>query len=141
MADDMVFVDREGGVRAFPDEVDVSPASAAWFPELGLDGVPDPGWPKHRVRIEERLGCRVAMLATPAALVSPAPGAADASALSREPEGAVLLDLAPNVLLTERESSQAHLDALGALVRSAPAHRLSTGRDFDALPARLAELL
>jgi hypothetical protein len=142
MADDMVFMDRDLQVRAFPDEVDLSPRSASWFPALGeLGGTPPDGWPKHRVRIEDVLGCDVRMSATPAALAFPAPGASERSVLEPADPGRALLALAPNVLLPEPESTQAHLDVLGELARRTPAHELVTGRDFSALAARLAQLL
>ena len=51
-----------------------------------------------------------------------------------------LLELAPNVLLTDPASSQRHLDALGALVRASRCFRLSAGRDFDRLTALVREL-
>ena len=52
-----------------------------------------------------------------------------------------LLELAPNVLLTEPRSSQAHLDVLAALVRETACYRLETGRDFHVLPTLLRNLL
>jgi hypothetical protein len=52
-----------------------------------------------------------------------------------------LLELVPNVLLTEAKSCRAHLDALGKLVKSTPCYRLETGRDFDQLSVRFRELL
>ena len=55
-------------------------------------------------------------------------------------KGEALLELLPNVLLTEARSSQAHVDALGALVAACPAYRLATGRDFNALPVLLEDL-
>jgi hypothetical protein len=52
-----------------------------------------------------------------------------------------LLELAPNVLLTDLSSSQAHLDALTRLARQCACFRLYTGQDFDALPGRLGALV
>jgi hypothetical protein len=52
-----------------------------------------------------------------------------------------LLELAPNVLLTEMRSSQAHLDALADLVGASACYRLETGRDFAALATSLSHLL
>ena len=51
-----------------------------------------------------------------------------------------LLDLVPNVLLTEPAASQAHLDALGDLVGSVPCHRLFAGRDLGHLAALVGAL-
>jgi hypothetical protein len=143
LADDMVFLAREeGGLRVygFPDEVDLSPRSIAWFPALTPSGDPGDGWPKHRVRLQDTGWDHVAG-GTPGAIAFPAPGPGEASELSPVPEGEALLGLAPNVLLTEPAGSQAHLDALAELVRDLPAYRLATGRDFDVLPGRLAALL
>lgn len=145
MSDDLVLLSRAGGrVRAlaFPDEVDVTDETASWFPELaGLATEDRAGWPKHRIRTEERLGVAAVTAATPAALAFPSPGGAGTSALVPLAPGEALLELVPNVLLTDPAASQAHLDALAELVRVAHAHRLSAGRDFDLLPARLGPLL
>ena len=46
--------------------------------------------------------------------------------------GSRVARLVPNVLLTDAASSQAHLDALGHLVRRLPAFRLATGTDLEA---------
>jgi hypothetical protein len=52
-----------------------------------------------------------------------------------------LLELAPNVLLTQPSASQAHLDALAGLARQTRCVRLHTGRDFDALVRMLDKLI
>jgi hypothetical protein len=52
-----------------------------------------------------------------------------------------LLELAPNVLLTEPSSSQRHLGALGSLVRAGRCFRVTTGRDFDQVAATIRQLL
>jgi hypothetical protein len=145
LADDMVFLARDGEdlrVLGFPDEVDVSPRSASWFPELrAAAGPPAGGWPKHRVRLDEALGARVGASGAPSAIAFPSPAAAEVSTLEPLAPDAALLELAPNVLLTHEPSSQAHLDALALLVARARAHRLATGRDFDAVASLLAGLL
>jgi hypothetical protein len=143
LADDMVFLASSGAglrVHGFPDEVDLSPRSIGWFPALTPSAGPGDGWPKHRVRLEDT-GWEHVAGGTPGAIAFPAPAAGETSGISPVAEGEALLELAPNVLLTEPASSQAHLDALAALVRDVPAHRLATGRDFEALPGRLAALL
>jgi hypothetical protein len=147
LGDDMVFLTSEpDGVvaRAFADEVDLTPRSAAFFGELAPHigpGPPPPGWPKHRVRAEEVYGCAVPTACRPALLLFPA--VADAPRTRVEPldADAALLALAPNVLLTEPRAAQAHLDALGDLVRQARCLRMATGRDLDRLPALVGELL
>jgi hypothetical protein len=140
LADDMVFVSGGGTSRThgFPDETDVSDETAGFFPELRhLVGHGPEGWPKHRIRAEEVFATTLAPSCTPAALVFPQRAAVTQSRLEPLPPEQALLELAPNVLLTDPVASQAHLDALGTLARTTPAHRLSAGRDFD----RIAELL
>ena len=56
-------------------------------------------------------------------------------------ETEALLELAPNVLLTAPARGGAHLAALGRLVHGCTCHRLATGRDLEALPALLLDLL
>jgi hypothetical protein len=129
-------------VHAFPDEADVSDRTAGWFPELAaLVGHTPAGWPKHRVRIEDTFAAPVALVAEPALVVLPRIGERPESAIEPADPSEALLELAPNVLLTEQASSQAHLDALGALVRSSRCYRMTTGRDFDRIAARLRSLL
>ena len=53
------------------------------------------------------------------------------------PSRSLACSLVCNVLRTEPRSSQAHLDALAALVNSAPCYSLQTGRDFASLPTLL----
>jgi hypothetical protein len=137
LADDMVFIAGDR-VHGFPDEADVSDATARWFPELAaLDGRTPEGWPKHRVRLEDVFGVPVAMTATPAAIVLPEIADVEVSTLEPVPAEVALVALAPNVLLTEPAAAQQHLDALGELVRRTPCQRLVAGRDFDHIAALL----
>jgi gluconate kinase len=141
LADDMVFL-AGGRVHPFPDEVDVSDTTAGWFPELGpLADRDRAGWPKHRVRLEDALGARVAQACDPGALVFPAIAAAERSSLRPLEPDEALLELAPNVLLTEPAASQAHLDALAGLVRASRCYRLDTGRDFGRVAGLLRDLV
>lgn len=144
LADDMVFLSGEGSslrVHAFPDEADVTDVTAGFFPEVdALKGGAAPGWPKRSVKPEALPGAGLGRVCEPRALVFPRVGAGSASRLETLVPAEALLELAPNVLLTERESSQAHLDALGQLVRSVPSYRLSTARDFDRVAALIAAL-
>ena len=55
--------------------------------------------------------------------------------------GEALLELAPNVLLTEPRSSQAHLDALAELVAASECFRLATGTDLEEAARRVGGLL
>jgi len=143
MGDDMVFLEsRPDGLRvlAFPDEVDVTETTAAFFPELH-DLRRRPSWPKSQLRVDERYGTETVLEAAPGALVLCRVAEAEVSELMPVSSDEALLELAPNVLLTEPESSQAHLDALGELVRASACYRLEAGRDLEALPALLRGLL
>jgi hypothetical protein len=55
--------------------------------------------------------------------------------------GEALLELAPNVLLTEARSSQAHLDVLAELVERSDCYRLATGTDLQGAVELLGALL
>ena len=141
LADDMIFLSGAGeDVRAlaFPDEIDVTDRTAGFFPELRhvVGRTPD-GWPKHRVRHEDAFGAGIATDCHPGLLVFPSIGGDGPSVLERLEPHAALLELAPNVLLTEAASSQQHLDALAALTSASRCYRLTAGRDFE----RVADLL
>ena len=146
MSDDMVFlICRPEGVRvlAFPEEVDVSDLTAGFFPELGflLSAPKRRGWRKRQIHPIQVYGAKVAPEARPAAIVIPRIAEAERSVVTRMNPDEALLEMAPNVLLTEANSCRAHLDALRVLVTSTPCYRLETGRDFDQLSVRFRELL
>jgi hypothetical protein len=146
MSDDMVFlVDGPDGFRvlAFPEAVDVSDQTTAFFPELSflLHSPKRRGWRKRQIHPAQVYGAKVVPEARPAAVVIPRISEAPTSVVTRMDPDEALLELVPNVLLTEPNSCRAHLDALGQLVKSTPCYRLETGRDFDQLPIRFRELL
>jgi hypothetical protein len=128
LSDDTVFLtrDEEGVVASgFPDEIDVTEGTVSMFAELRhLDGLPlAPGRDKHGFRVEEVFGVtplsRCRPLAPPEALV----------------------ELMPNVLVTEPVATQAHMDMLGELVRTVPGYRFRPGRDPSAAAACIASLV
>ncbi|MEA2602876.1 MAG: hypothetical protein QOF89_3868 [Acidobacteriota bacterium] len=146
LGDDTLFL-RQGPdgieVLAFPDEFDLTDETVAFFPELRplLDsGRPD-GWRKRQVRPERTLGAGVVWQAAPALLVFPQVAGVPESRLVPMDRGEALLELAPNVLLTEPRSAQAHLDALAELVERSECWRLATGTDLDEAVRRVTELL
>ena len=146
MSDDMVFlIDRPDGFQAlaFPEEVDVSDQTASFFPELNflLRAPKRCGWRKRQIHPIQIYGAKVASEARPAAVVIPRIAEAETSVFTRMDPDEALLEMVPNVLLTEASSCQAHLDALRELVSSTPCYRLETGRDFDQLSVRFRELL
>jgi hypothetical protein len=146
LGDDTLFLaPGPAGLRlvGFPDEIDVTDETIGLFPELaGLLAVPplQPG-AKRQVRGEDTYAATVVAECRPAALVLPRVAHTERSTLRPISPAEALLELAPNVLLTDAAASQAHLDALAALARAGPCYRLETGRDLDSLPRRIQELL
>lgn len=142
LSDDLVLL-RGRSVDGLPDELDVTPSTAPFFPELGdLAGAsPEPGWRKHRVDARERFGCALARPAAPAVLLFPEVAPSGTTALEQVGPEEAVLELAPNVLLTEPVSSQAHLDALAELVEGSRTYRIRVGTDWDVLAALVRELV
>ncbi|MGH2411874.1 MAG: hypothetical protein ACRDGS_16155, partial [Chloroflexota bacterium] len=146
LGDDMLFLTpaRDGPmVRAFPEPIDLTDPTIDLFPELAdLADVPRlPGWPKRQLHLSDRYGTRIAWNCRPAALVFPRVAYRACSMLTPMDRDEALLELVPNVLLTETRATQAHLDALALLVGQCACYRLETGRDLDALPSLLQPLL
>lgn len=147
LSDDMVFLlSRSAGppaVVGFPDEVDVGAGTVQLLPDVAAHLRP-PAVPerlKSPLLVEDAFGAAPVRAGTAAAAFFPRVGGHTASRLERLDPGAALVELAPNVLLTEASASQAHLDALAGLVRTTPCWRLETGQDFADLSGRLHELL
>jgi hypothetical protein len=148
LGDDMLFLSRsDAGLRvhAFPDEVDVTETTIGFFPELHdlARQAARRGWPKRTFRPEAFFRMPVAGVdTTPVALVFPRI-AAGAVRSRLEPLSAedALLDLLPNVLLTEPSAIAGHVEVLEQLTRETACYRLWTARDFDTLPALLGQLL
>jgi hypothetical protein len=146
LGDDMLFLSTDGarvGVRGFPDQVDVTDSTVRFFPELQpmLECPRPDGWPKRSFRIEAIYGESIVSSCIPAAIVFPRVANADNSTLTPMRPDEALLELAPNVLLTEPRACQAHLHALARLTMETPCYRLWTGRDFDAIPAIVGALV
>lgn len=132
LGDDTLFL-RQSRVLAFPDEFDLTDETVSFFPELVpllAGGRPD-GWRKRQVRVEREYGSEVVWDCEPAFLVFPRVAGVPESALTQMDPGEALLELAPNVLLTEPVSSQTHLDALAELVERCRCYRLATGTDLE----------
>jgi len=146
LGDDMLFLVGAGeGLRAqaFPEPVDLTDDSVRLFPDL-VDLLKDdkqPGWPKRQLRAEDRFGADIVWQCRPVALVFPRVAHRARSTLVPMDRGEALLEIIPNILLTESASSQRHLDALGQLVSSCACYRLETGTDLGELAMRLARLL
>jgi hypothetical protein len=147
IGDDMTFlVEREGtvGIRAFPDESDLTDESARLIPGLEYlaAGEMPLGWPKRRVRLERAFGAEIAWRSDPAVILFPQVVASSATTSAEHmSEDEALLELAPNVLLTDVAASQRHLNVLATLVERTPCYRLTLGRDLDAAVAEVRRLL
>jgi len=146
LGDDMLFLKRnEDGLRmlAFPDEIDITDETAAFFPELGnLREMPkSQGWPKHQVPATRHFDVKTVWACRPAAIVFPRVAGTAQSVLTPIDSDEALMELAPNVLLTTTTESQAHLDALAELVETCQCYRLETGLDLTNLPTILGSLL
>lgn len=139
LADDMVFL-SDHTVLGFPDEVDVSEDTAALFPGIGpaLHRPAAGDRAKRPLLIEDAFDDPPVRSGRAAAIVLPHVGAGEESRLTPVGPDEALVALAPNVLLTDVAASQAHLDALAALVRSTPCFALATGRDFRRVSQLLA---
>ncbi|MCC2667749.1 MAG: hypothetical protein K0Q72_220 [Armatimonadetes bacterium] len=139
MGDDQVFLCPEDGrilFRAFPDEIDVTENTARMFPELApvLEASTRPDWPKRQVRVPETYGTGYVFECEPAAVVLPRIAHADQTRVEPLGRDEAFFELVSHVAFTHTEASQAHVDAIGALLRQVPCYRMHTGRDFDALP-------
>ena len=145
LGDDTLFLaSRPGGLKilAFPDEFDLTDQTVAFFPELAplLDAGRPSGWRKRQIRAERQYGAEIVWECEPALLVFPRVAGVPESELTPMPPDEALLELAPNVLLTEPASSQAHFDALAELVERSDCWRLATGTDLEGAVRLLEEL-
>ena len=141
LADDTLFLSTSKGLRAlaFPDEFDITPQTAAFFPELRrLEQASLPIWREKRpICAGEVYQTEPCWECKPAIMVFPRPARSRESTLAPMPKDQALLELVCNVLRTDPRSAQAHLDALAALVKQCRCYRLQTGRDFDKLAVML----
>jgi len=141
LGDDTVFLSSRGGgeawrVLAFPDEVDVTPRTLAFFPELSrvMSGEGSKYRQKRPLNACGLYGIAPTWECEPRMLVFPQPGVCECSELTPLGRDEALVQLASNVLRTAPAASQLHLDALAGVVRQCACFRLKTGRDFAALP-------
>ncbi len=146
LGEDTLFLTagRDGlSVLGFPDEADVTDQTANLFPELWERMAPpeSPRRTKQRVRAEDLYEAAITWVCKPAVVVFPRIAHTQTSVLTPMAPDEALLELVPNVLLTEAHSSQAHLDILGMLATESRCYRLETGRDFDSLPALLSSVM
>jgi len=146
LTDDMVFL-RQGSdgvvARGLVEDVDVSDQTIRFFPELDflLKSSKNDGFPKTPVRAEEVYATRVVLEAHPKAIVLPRISGKETSVIRQIGSDEALLEIVPNVLLTETRACQGHLAVLAELVKQTACYRLDTGQDFDRIPVLLRGLL
>lgn len=144
LGDDTLFLRGGPGLKilAFPDEFDLTDQTVAFFPELAplLEADRPEGWRKRQLRAERTYDTGVVWECEPGLLVFPQVAGVRESRLSPMPKDEALLELAPNVLLTDPSSSQAHFDALAELVERSDCWRMETGTDLDEAVRRLEAL-
>src|SRR5262249_20166770 len=128
---------------AFPDELDISRHTAAFFPELaGLAHTPPPGdRPKHGIFVDEVYSTKVVARCVPSLLVLPRIADVPVSTLLETDAEEIFVELVHNVLVTHTAVAKGHLDAIAALIRQVRCYRLETGRDLDAIALQLRELI
>jgi hypothetical protein len=146
LSDDTVFLKTQGGATSawgFSDKIDCSDDTAAMFGELRhLVGEPTMvGRGKHPVDVEEVFGVLPVPVCRPHALVMPTISGERRSVLRAVSASYALRELVPNVLLTQRAATQAHLDMLAGLVSEVPCYSLSTGTDIVFASRCLQEIL
>lgn len=146
MSDDMLFLTQHGTqvqVLGFPDEVDLTDQTIELFPELHhmLEQSHREGRHKRQLIADDMYNVEIIRVCQPAALVFPNVANASRSLIRSIDPAEALIQLAPNVLLSQAQSSQAHLDMLATLVRGCPCYVLETGRDFDHIPQLLAHVV
>jgi hypothetical protein len=146
LTDDMVFLTRQAGTTSawgLSDEIDCSDDTAGMFAELRhLVGEPTlAGRDKHPVDVEAAFGVLPVPVCRPHALVLPAISGERRSVLKAVSVPHALRELVPNVLLTQRAATQAHLDMLAELVREVPCYSLATGTDLSSASRCLQEIL
>lgn len=143
LSDDVVFLEHElpGAVGAlgFPDAVGVTEQTAERFAAFRplLDEPPAPGFPKRLRRIEDLLGAPAVSECVPAALVFPQVLRDQPSRIASLDPQEALIRLVPDVLMTEPGATQAHLEAIAALLGQVQCYALGSGADLE----RAAELV
>jgi hypothetical protein len=146
LGDDLLFLREDGSelqALAFPDEIDASPRTIARLPELGpLERWPTlSGYPKRQLPPQQLRPGAVALEATTRLVLVPHVVDAPGHALEPLSPDELLLELLPNVLLTEPSLAQRQLDLLARLSSTVPAFRLAFGGDLSRLGETVEDAL
>jgi len=146
LGDDIVFLRDTPGeavLLAFPDEIDASDETIQFFPALGAlsDWPRLAGYAKRQLSPEIVRAGGTVLSARPGLVLLPRIGGMDSHELEPVAPDELLLELIPNVILTEQAAAQTQLDQLAELARRTPAYRVTLGRRVGALQAILEDLL
>ena len=142
LSDDVVFLapGEDGKIRVlgFRDAVGLTDCTVERFADLApaLDDPPAPGFPKRLRRIEDLLDAPARGACLPTALVFPEVSPQEPSSIRSLDGKEALLRLVPDVLLTDPDSTQAHLRAIAGLLERVRCYALTSGADLG----RAAEL-
>jgi hypothetical protein len=146
MSDDMLFLrpapenTRGYNLLGFPEGIDYPGTSASLFQaSLSLNAANGNG--KHHLRPETVFRSEQVLQADPCALVFPQVANTNRSVLKPIDPSEAFMELAPNVLMSDRETCRKHFEALANLSRQVPAYRLLTGTDLSEAERMLAGLL
>jgi hypothetical protein len=139
LGDDLVLLRRAASLEAcaFPDEVGLTPWTAARWPELAAFAettLPE-GEPKHLLRPEAAYPLTVRWTAAPRLLLFPEVSPGRGTGVEPMSVTDALVALLPSVLRTRPDVAQSHLDHLADLAATCPAHRLLLGPDDADVPA------
>jgi hypothetical protein len=145
LGDDITLLDDGDGIEilAVPEKIDVTDETLPLFSELRGVNRSDrpPGWPKYQLRASDFYSSSIGWRTTAAAIVFPAVVKQHESLLLPFDKHQAFLELSASVLLTDMESTRAHIKVLSELANNVPAFRLLSGRDLDRSVSLLGNLL
>jgi hypothetical protein len=145
LGDDMLFVRSDArGIRilGWPEPIDVGEWTQRTLPGLAPRmEVMATGRRKGSIAFSEVGAAPLSLDAGPEVIVFPRVTGRTRSTLTSMSEDEALVELAPNVLLTEAISSKAHLAALAALARQCRCYRLEAGDDIERVPGLVLGLI
>jgi hypothetical protein len=152
LGDDIVFVQRPGGrggrvdalhALGFADAIGLGTFASQRFPELASLAAQPPvdGFPKRLHRCEELLGRAPVPSCDPRVIVFPEVSAHLPSAVTPIDRGEALLRLVPDVLVTHEEATQAHIEAIAALLGQVRCYTARSGYDLERAAQMIRELI
>jgi hypothetical protein len=135
LSDDVVFLRRDGDLihaLRFADAIGITHRTAAWFTDADhAVPVPDDGFPKPLRRIEQLHNGLTLADCVPRAIVFPSVIDEARSWIAPLDPGEALLRLAPDVLLTEPQATQSHLEVFGELLDQVDCFEYGSGPDLE----------